>query len=145
MIRKIFQLLTRLPGNIHNAWKHIRPISNKTLLSIKQSAMKSRNIQQEILVFTQTSFVKKALMETVCNNVKSYAAEQLEEAFWNGMLNKMLPELVTPRQQRGAEVFIWQIWSGESSVLIDMAEDPDVIEHAYSICSLLFLPTANMN
>src|SRR3989337_1944588 len=112
MIRKMFQMFTGLVGSIHirfnvsklsvfvnnfysrwpksfyNNSRCIRPFHNNRLVSIKQSAVKSKNIQHEILVFTQTSFVQKALMENIGNNKKRYPAKDLEKAFWNGMLNE---------------------------------------------------------
>jgi len=114
-------------------------------MPIKPSVMKAKNIQQEILVFTQTSFVQKVLIENSGDNKKNQPAEQLEIAFWNGMLNKMLPELMLPRQIRGEEIAIWQIYTSDWSLLIDMAEAPDIIQDSRSICPCLFLSTANMN
>ena len=107
--------------------------------------MKSKNIQQEILVSTQTSFVQKALIENIGNNKKSYPAEEFEKAFLNGMLNEMLPELVLPKQGRKSEISIWQISTGESSLLIDMAEAPDIVQDSHSINPYLFLSTPKMN
>ena len=107
--------------------------------------MKSKNIQQEILVFTQTSFVQKALIENIGNNKKSYPAEEFEKAFWNGMLNELLPELMLPKQGRKSEISIWQISTGESSLLIDMAEAPDIVQDSHSINPYLFLSTPKMN
>ena len=73
------------------------------------------------------------------NNKKSYPAEEFEKAFWNGMLNEMLPELMLPEQGRNAEISIWQISAGESSLLIDMAGSPDIVPDSHSISPYLFL------
>lgn len=168
MIRKMFQMFTGLVGSIHNRfnvsrllafvnnfysrlpipffnkYSRIRPFHNNRLVSIKQSAMKSKNTQQEILVFTQTSFVQKALIENIGNNKKS-CAEELEKAFWNGILNEMLAELMLPTQGRKSEISIWQITTGESSLLIDMAGAPDIVQDSHSINPYLFLSTPKMN
>ena len=71
--------------------------------------MKQKNIQQEVLVLTQTSFAQKALIEDNGGNEKTCPAEELEKGFWNGLLNEMLPELMLPMQGRRSELFIWQI------------------------------------
>ena len=107
--------------------------------------MKPNNIQKEILVFTQTSLVQKVLLENISNIKKTDPAEELEKAFWNGMLNKMLPELMLPRQQRRSEISIWQICISEYSLLIDMAKVPDIVQNSSSISPFLFLPTVKMN
>jgi hypothetical protein len=142
---KIFQLFTSFVGSIRNRLKCTGPFHYNRLVPVKQSAMNSQNIQQEILVFMETSFVQKILMENIGNDKKNYPAEQLEKAFWNGMLDQMLPELTLSKQPRRSEISIWQIRTSEYSLLIDMAEVPDIIHYWCSICPFLFLSEANMN
>ena len=50
-----------------------------------------------------------------------------------------------PKQGRNAEISIWQISTGESSLLIDMAEAPDIVQDSHSINPYLFLSTPKMN
>lgn len=107
--------------------------------------MKSNNIQKEILVFTQTSFVHKVLLENIGNIKNIDPAEELENAFWNGMLNKMLPELMLPRQRSRSEISIWQICISEYSLLVDMAKAADIVQNSSSISPYLFLSTVKMN
>jgi len=107
--------------------------------------MKQKNIQQEVLVLTQSSFAQKALIGHTEDDKKSSRAEKLEKGFWNGLLNEMLPELMIPLQGRGSEHFIWQISVGEFLLLIDMAETPDIIEDSYSINPGCFLNVSKMN
>ena len=114
-------------------------------MSIKQSVMQPKNIQQEILVFTQTSFAQKTLVEKRDSDERTSPAEELEKAFWNGMLNEMLPELLLPIQGRRLEIYIWQISTGESSLLIEIAETPDIVKDWHSINPGLLLPTRSMN
>ena len=114
-------------------------------MSIKQSIMKSKNIQQEILFFTQTSFAQKTLVEKRDIDERASPAEELEKAFWNGMLHEMLPELLRPIQGRRLEIYIWQISTGESSLLIDIAETPDIVKDWQSINPGFLLSTRNMN
>jgi len=107
--------------------------------------MKSKNTQQEILVFTQTSFVQKVLIENIGNINKTDLVEELEKAFWNGMLYKMLPELMPPGQRRRSQISIWQIYTSECALLIDVAEAQDIVQNSCSISPFLFLSTIRMN
>ena len=107
--------------------------------------MKPKNIQQEILVFTETSFAQKAFIEVRDSEERASPAEQLEKAFWNGMLTEMLPELMLPIQGWSLEIYIWQISIGESSLLIDIAETPDLVKDSHSINHHLFLSALKMN
>ena len=145
MIRKMFQIFTNLIGSIHNRLNFIGPFHNNKLIPLKQSAMNSQTIQQEVLVFVQTVFVQKILMEHIGNDKKSYPAEQLEKVFWNGMLNQMLQKFMPSIQQQRSEISIWQIRTSECSLLIDMADAPDFTQDSYSLSPFLFLPTRTMN
>ena len=138
MMRRVFQIVTGLVGSV---WPSFR----KSFISTKQSSdMKQQNIQQEILVPTETSFARKALIENNGGGEKTSPVEELEKSFWNGMLNEMLPELIS-MQGRRSELFIWQITVGETSLLIDMAKTPDIIEDSYSINHCCFLSLSKMN
>ena len=160
MVRKLFHMVISLVGSIlvcvHNFYSHrlipfikqcgcTRPSPNNSLMSIKQSVMNPKNIQQEILVFTQTSFAQKTLAEKGDKNENTYPAEELEKAFWNGMLNEMLPELMLPIQEQKSEVFIWQIYSSEFSLLINTAETPDMAKDSHSLNPYFFLSNPKMN
>ena len=107
--------------------------------------MKPKNIQQEILVYTETSFAQKTLVEKRDSDERVSPSEELEKACWNGMLNQMLPELMLPVQGRRLEIYIWQISTCESSLLIDVAETPDIVKDSHSINPRLLLSTHRMN
>jgi len=107
--------------------------------------MQPKNIQQEILVFTEASFAQKTLVEKRDSDERVSPSEELEKAIWNGMLNEMLPELMLPIQGPRLEIYIWQISTGESSLLIDVAETPDIIKDLHSINPYLFLSALKMN
>ena len=146
MIRKMFQLFTGLVGFIHTRLKCTVPFLHNTLVPLKQSAMNSPTIQQEVMVFMQTSFVQKILMENISNDKKSYPAEQLEKAFLNGMLNQLLMDFMPhPGQQQRSETAIWQIRTSECSLLINRAEAPGIIQYSCSISPFVVLSTATMN
>ncbi len=107
--------------------------------------MKAKNIQQEVLVLTETSFAQKTLIGHHGGDEKTCPVEELEKGLWDGLLNEMLPELMLPMQGRRSDLFIWQISIGEASLLIDMAETPDTIEDLYSINPCCFLSMFKMN
>jgi len=107
--------------------------------------MKQKTFQQEVLVLTQTSFAQKAFIDDNRCDKKNCPVEELEKGFWNGLLNEMLPELMPPMPGPRSELFIWQITVGETSLLIDMAETPDIIEDSCSINPRCFLSISKMN
>ena len=111
----------------------------------KNFSMKQKNIQQEVLVVTQTSFAQKALNGQNGGNKKAFPDEELEKGFWKDLLDEMLPELMQPMQGSRSELFIWQISVGEFLLLIDMAETPEIIEDSYSINPRCFLSISKMN
>jgi len=144
-MRKMFRMLTALVGSIHNyKYSNIWPFCKSCWVYNKKSAMKSKNIQQEILVFTQTSFVQKAIIENTGNCNKD-AVDKLEKAMWNGLLKEVLPELMLTKQAGRSDISIWQISTGAFSLLIDMAEAPDLVQDTRSISPFLFLSTPKMN
>jgi len=106
--------------------------------------MKQKNIQQEVLVPTQTSFARQSRIGHGGGDVNALA-DELEKGFWSGLLTQMLPELVIPLYGAWSEDFIWQISFGEFLLLIDMAESPEMIDDRYSInpCCFLSIPKLN--
>lgn len=145
MIRKMFQVFTVVAGFIHTRLKRSEPVHHNIFVPPKQSVMNSPIIQQEVLVFMQTAFVQKIIMENIGNDKKSSPAERLEKVFWNGMLNQMLAEFMPAEQHRRSEISIWQIRTSECSLLIDVADAPDIIHDSCSISPFLFLSTVAMN
>jgi len=78
-------------------------------------------------------------------NYNKDAVDKLEKAMWNGMLKEILPELMLTKQAASSDISIWQISTGEFSLLIDMAEAPDLVQDARSISPFLFLSRPKMN
>jgi hypothetical protein len=109
--------------------------------------MKQQHIHQEVLVFTATSFSRKVLCETNDNdrNKSKSPVEKLEEAYWNGLLNEMLPEIISSGSTTSLQMFIWGIRAGKSYLLIDLADTPSITESVLSIDPHLFLPEVNLN
>lgn len=67
----------------------------------------------------------------------------MEEAFWDGMLNELVPEIMPSTPD--IKMVIWGVYAGESYLLIDLADSPGVPEPAYSIDPNLLLSIMNMN
>jgi hypothetical protein len=117
------------------------------LLTAKKPAMKQQHIHQEVLIFTTTSLSRKVLCETNGNdkNKSNSPIEKLEEAYWNGLLNEMLPEIIGSGSTTPPQMFIWGIHTGKSYLLIDLADTPSTTESVLSIDPHLFLPEVNLN
>jgi hypothetical protein len=66
-------------------------------------------------------------------------SEQLEKASWEGLLDELLPEIVTNKK-----LHIWQIWNSEASLQIELSKYPSR-EKRFSINSHYFLRTLEYN
>jgi hypothetical protein len=105
--------------------------------------MKPQHIHQEVLIFTNNSLSQKVLSKKNSNNKNSSATEELEEAFWDGLLNELVPEIIPSSPH--PKMFIWGIHTGKFYLLIDLADTPAVTESVLSIDPHLFSSEINMN
>lgn len=105
--------------------------------------MKSQHVHQEVLIFTTTSLSQMTLYKKSNSKKDSSAIEEMEEAFWDGMLNELVPEIMPSTPD--IKMVIWGVYAGESYLLIDLADSPGVPEPAYSIDPNLLLSIMNMN
>ncbi len=103
--------------------------------------MNPRFLQQEILLVTTTKISRRQLAKNnkSYNNIKLSNTEQLEEACWNGFLDKLLPGTIE-RPSSGKKLHLWQIRPGSSSLRIELCTFPVVIEKHYSIDPYFFVP-----
>jgi len=103
--------------------------------------MDTDTIQQEILLVTGTTFSQRELCDrdgkSEGNNLPE--SEKLEKALWDGMLDDLLPEIVTNKK-----LHIWQIWDTEFSLQIELSEYPKR-ERWSSINPHYFLRTTEYN
>ena len=93
--------------------------------------MKPKHVHQEVLIFTNTTLTQKALYRKDGSNKNNSAIEELEEAFWDGLLNELVPEIMATAPD--TKVVIWGVHAGEFYLLIDLAESPGPTAPVYSI------------
>src|SRR5687768_16610507 len=109
--------------------------------------MKTKNINQEILLFSGTSFSSRQFSIKDFDGkerTESTPIENLEKACWAGMLCEVLPELVgCPSPDN--KIFIWHILSADHFLRISMGPYPSLIENESSIDPYFFLPSACRN
>jgi hypothetical protein len=98
-------------------------------------------LQQEILLLTGTTFSQRELCENDPNKDRGYLSEteKLEEACWAGLLDELLPEIITNKK-----LCLWQIGDSEFSLQIELSEYPSR-EKRFSINPYYFLKTTNYN
>ena len=105
--------------------------------------MKLQHVHQEVLIFTDTTLSKKALCRNNSSTKNSLAIEELEEAFWDGLLNELVPEIMP--STRHPKMVIWGVHAGKFYLLIDLADSPGITESILSIDPHLFSSEINMN
>ena len=88
--------------------------------------MKSQHLYQEVLIFTTTSLSQRTLYRKNSSSKHSSAIEELEEAFWDGLLNELVPEIVPSTQQ--PKMVISRIHAGNFCLFIDLTDNPGIIE-----------------
>jgi hypothetical protein len=72
--------------------------------------MKKENIQQEILLMTETTFLSEELLENkdLSNPISPSEKEKLVEACWNGLLYSLIP-FIFDQPAQGERLYLWQI------------------------------------
>jgi len=98
-------------------------------------------LQQEILLLTGTTFSQRELSgrDDANDSNELSQSEKLEKALWDGLLDDVLPELVTNNN-----LHIWQIGDTESSLLIELSEYPSK-QKQFSVNPYYFLRTMKYN
>lgn len=105
--------------------------------------MKPKHVHQEILIFTNTALSQEALCRKDSSDNNNSALEEMEEAFWNGLLNELVPEIMP--STRNTKMVIWGVYAGEFYLLIDLADSPGNPEPIYSIDPDKLSSLINMN
>src|SRR4051812_20080142 len=102
--------------------------------------MKTEIIKQEILLVI-AAFSQKELCEKDAVNSflhQSYV-EQLEESYWNGVLDEWL-DMIIEKTVSGKRPCLWHIQQGKSFLQIELCDDPLFTERYLSIDPYSFLP-----
>ena len=103
--------------------------------------MNTEILQQEILLFTGTTFSQREFCQNDAKDDRSNSSkiQKLEEACWSGLLSELLPEILTNRK-----LCIWRIENTELSLQIELALYP-FHERQFSINPYYFLRTTGWN
>jgi hypothetical protein len=104
--------------------------------------MKPKHVQ-EVLIYTTTSLSQRTLYKKNSSKNDRSAIEELEEAFWDGMLNELVPEIM--QSIPDIKMFIWGVYAGKFHLLVDLADSPGITEPAYSIDPDILSSVINMN
>src|SRR5687767_10373150 len=101
----------------------------------KTKIMKPKITNQEILLFTGTSFTWREFCSSDATKEgerQNSPLEQLEKACWGGLLCSLLPEIVTCNSSR-TESFIWNILHGKNFLYIAMGQYPEMADNETTI------------
>jgi hypothetical protein len=93
---------------------------------LKQSIMKSQHLYQEVLIFTTTSLSQRTLYRKNSSREGNSFIEELEEAFWDGLLNELIPEIMPSTRQ--PKMVIRKIHAGNFCLFIDLTDNPGITE-----------------
>jgi hypothetical protein len=105
--------------------------------------MKPQRVHQEVLIFTTTALSQRSLCRKNSSGRENSAMEELEEAFWDGLLNELVPEIMPSTPD--IKMVIWAVFAREFYLLINLADSPGIAEPVYSIDPDLLLSSMNMN
>jgi hypothetical protein len=107
--------------------------------------MKPDRLQQEVLLLTTTQFSQKDWWQPdpLKERGETSSRDALEKACWNGLLNKILPELL-PLVSK-TRLFLWQVHPGAFFLCLEYCEFPLAIEPAFSIDPCMFILAVSYN
>jgi len=107
--------------------------------------MKTKSLQQEILLLTGTKFSAREWAEKKAEDKNILSpAEKLEDACWNGLLYEMLPGIIE-KTSDGKKLTLWNIHQCKSFLGIEMSESTPAIQHQFSIDPYLFSPGLHLS
>lgn len=109
--------------------------------------MKKDSTQQEILLFTTTTFSQRELSDNNGqdgNRLFKTAKEQWKEGCWNGLLADLLPE-ICEQSSISRKLFLWNVYEGDFYLALEMGEQLAEPEAELSINPAVFVPAINEN
>lgn len=107
--------------------------------------METKSTQQEILLFTNTTFSSRQWMDKgVAEKLNNMTPlEKLEEACWNGLVHEVLPEICeTPTD---VKMTLWEVNVANSFLDLKFSQFPEYVEKDFSIDPYIFIPVQVMN
>ena len=105
--------------------------------------MKQQTIHHEVLILRNTTLSQKVLCKKDSSKNNSPFTDELEEAFWDGLLKELAPEIMPSTLD--PKMFIWGVHAGKFYLLIEMADTPGITDSINCIDPHLFLSEINMN
>lgn len=100
--------------------------------------MNPENIQQEILFYTGTTFAQKELSSAEpLDRSASSKTDKFENAFWNGLLFELLPELKVT-ETGSSKLYLWQINSYGAYMRVTLCNSPGEVDYQHSMDPYLF-------
>ena len=97
-------------------------------------------IQKEILIVTHF----KTTQDHYCNIVPKSGAdadnvkEGFEEACWNGLLDDMLPLMISEDEGQ-KQLYIWELFVGEQTVCAELSQGPFSYDTFHTLNPYMFL------
>lgn len=119
----------------------------KNYINAQMFVMETSTTQQEVLLFTGTTFSQRELSNVNDqDNSRLFrtAKEQWKEGSWNGMLADLLPEIFE-KPGIARKLFLWNVYEGKFFVGLEMAEQLVQPDAAYSINPQLIQEYFNEN
>ena len=106
--------------------------------------METKSTQQEILLFTNTSFSLRQLSGNGPSADKHLTTrEMLEEACWNGLIWEILPEIC--EKPNDLSLTLWEINVANSFFDLKFSEFPEEVENKHSLDPYKFIQELYLN
>jgi hypothetical protein len=108
--------------------------------------MKQESKQQEIILMLETTFVWNRYFESHESDKKNFLSEKekLVEACWNGLLFKMLPEILEfPNESEN--LYLWQIKEASYFLELELGQSKEPVDSFFSIDPYNFLDIPYFN
>jgi hypothetical protein len=102
--------------------------------------MEPENVQQEILLNTDTCFAHRQWTDSDSTESEKNLnpIEQLEKACWDGLVKELIPELdITLHTEK--KLWLWQVHETRSFLALNFYEYPGPLENESSIDPYLFM------
>jgi hypothetical protein len=109
--------------------------------------MENNKKQQEVLFVSNSSFFRQELYQRNLRanymQLAGSAVDKLEEACWNGMLRRWLPQV--NQNTDNNELFLWKVLVANSFLCGELSRTPSEIERSHSLNPYLFFSSINNN